>query len=144
MQAALSYILDYCIETSNISVVNSDAGSIYFIPYDGLFFDEILSVVPYVEFDQNFEEDIDELNFTIACKYSHVGPNNNLYARYELSLGNTVLCSETAKITEKQKTHPFSLLRAAKKCSRKIIFQERLALKRSMVKNVRTGLDYQS
>ena len=147
MRADLSYILDYCIETNNISVVNTDLGSVYMIPYDGSFFDELLATIPHeqwIEVASCFNEDIDNLKFTLICGYSHVGADNRLKAKYELSLEDTVLWSEFATISDKKRPGRFSLLRAARKCSAKIIAQERMAMKRSMVKTLRNGKEYDS
>ena len=145
MQAILSDILDHSIKTSNISVVNYDNGSVYFIPYDGVSFDKILDAFSYIQVDPNFDDDVDTLNFTITCQYSHVGPDNRLNAKYELRLGETLLATEYAPVIGKAAPgQQNSLLLSAQKCARKIITQENTALKRSMLKTMRNGSEYES
>jgi len=144
MQAILANVLKYSIETNNISVVNSDDGSVYLIPYDGAFFDDILVSSPQLLVEILEDEDYDTDDFRLVCQFSHIGPDNQFYAQYQLRLGNIVLATETAPMVAKGKTKSNSLLRAAKKCARKIITQESQALKQGMLKTLRTGFEYES
>lgn len=142
----LYQILDYSIANNSVSVVNADNGSVYFIPYDGLFFDEILLAAPqgFIELENAIAEEIDNLRFTLLCKFSHVGGDNRFYAQYELQLGNTVLARETVPMIPGMRAKPNTLLNSARKCARKIITQEKNALKNHMLKTMRTGREYDS
>ena len=146
MHEILSYFLDNSIDTNNISVINSDAASIYFIPYDEAFFDEILANVPQLlsEFQVTDYGVANDYGFYLLCQYSHVGPDNRLYAKYQLRLDGTILATETVPMSNKTRPKPNSLLRAAKKSANKIITQERLALKQGMLKTLRTDFEYES
>lgn len=146
MRAILSDILDYSIETNNISVVNDLDGSVYFIPYDGAGFDAILDMAPQIKIKSalNSDDNIDMFNFTISCQYSHIGPDRNLFAKYELYLGDTLLFAESAPILAKLRAKPRSLLRTARKCANKIIAQERAALQFGMIKTLQTDSVYDS
>lgn len=146
MELLLSDILDYSIVTSNISVVNSDNGSVYFIPYDGTLFDEILEMAPHLvtEIQTSTDDQIDNLRFCLICQYSHVGADNNLYAKYTLQMGDTTLVTEVAPIIKGLTAKPHSLLRAARKCARKMIEQEKLALKQGMIKTFMTNAEHTS
>ena len=144
MQPILSYILDYSIGTQAVSVVNSDKGVVYFVPYDGLFFDEILFISPYVGDNLDEDEMVDSLNFSITCTYSHIDADNFMNAKYELRLGQTLLATEYARIIPKMRSKPNTLLRSARKCARKVITQERLALKNHLIKTFRTDMEHDS
>lgn len=146
MQNLLYNILDYSIANNSISVVNAENGSVYFIPYDGLFFDEILLAAPqvFVEIENSADGGLDNLRFTLLCKFSHVGGDNRFYAQYELQLGNTVLARETVPMILGMRAKPNTLLNSARKCARKIITQEKNALKNHMLKTMRTGREYDS
>lgn len=144
MKPVLSDILDYSIENNNISVINSYDGTVYFIPYDGLGLDALLETIPYIEVNSDDDETTDPFNFTVLCKYSHIGPTNNLNARYELRLGQTLLATEFAPLINNSRAKPQSLLRIARKCARKIIAQERAALKYNTVKTFGIDSEYSS
>ena len=142
MKAILSDILDYSIESYTVSIGNSNDTSTYIIPYDGAEIEEILNIVPRIALEPdatNPDGSIDELYFTLSCRYSHIAPDRNLTAKYELRLEDTLLVTEYAPILSTARPKPNSLLRAAKKCARKIISQERAALKYGMLKTIHTN-----
>lgn len=147
MQVTLSSILDYSIETSNVSVMNYGDCTVYFIPYDGTLFEELLASLPNAAFESELysDENSDSLVFSILCQYSHVGADNRLNIKYELRLGDVLLATEFApmpnKQSEKKPAKPNTLLYSAKKCARKIIIQELTALKYNLVKSVYTGYE---
>lgn len=150
MQVTLSSILDYSIETGSVSVMNYGDCTVYFIPYDGTLFEELLASLPNAAFESELysDENSDSLDFSILCQYSHIDADNRLNIKYELRLGDALLATEFAsmpnKQSEKKPAKPNTLLYSAEKCARKIIIQERQALKQGMLKTLRTGFEYES
>ena len=97
-----------------------------------------------IETEPDSNDVIDDLYFTLSCKYSHIGADSHLNAKYELLLENTVLATEYAPIVSGMRAKPNSLLRTARKCANKIIAQERLALKNNLVKVIKDNSGYEN
>lgn len=142
MQTTLSRILDYSIDTGCVSVMNYNECTMYFIPYDGILFDELLATMPDAFFESEIYNESDKLQFAILCQYSHVGADNHLNIKYTLWLGDVLLATEFApmpnRASEKIAVKPNSLLHSAEKCAKKIIAQEMAALKYNMIKSIQT------
>lgn len=155
MHVAISSILDYSIETSHVSVMNYRDCAIYFIPYDGLLLEELLTLISilcpeHADIQSTFYKNNspENMHFSILCQYSHMDADNQLNAKYELRFCDTLLTTEFEPIAisgkAKSSPKPGTLLYSAKKCAWKIISQERQALKQGMLKTLRTDFEYES
>ena len=144
MQTTLSRILDYSIDTGFVSVMNYNECTMYFIPYDGILFDELLATMPNAFFESELysTNESNTLHFALLCQYSHIGADNHLNIKYTLWLGDALLATEFAPMpnnaSEKTTPKSKSLLHSAEKCAKKIIAQETAALKYNMIKSIQT------